>query len=160
MDTSYRPAGYSTLSPLLVVSPAREAIEFYATVFGAHVVTRMEGPDGGVWHCELDLGTGRMTVMDPNAVFGAVANDPTSDNAAFSLAIYVPDVDATLALAEQHGARVREKADDFAVTGDRFASIQDPYGVRWTLMTRTTPRTDEEVQQNLDAWVESMRSES
>ncbi|MDD9207758.1 VOC family protein [Georgenia sp. 10Sc9-8] len=160
MDTPYRPAGYTTLSPLVVVSPARAAIDFYTAVFGARVVTRMDGPDGAVWHCELDLGTGRMTVMDPNPTLHAVANDSSTDNATFSLAIYVPDVDATLAQARDRGARVREEADDFAVTGDRFASIQDPFGVRWTIMTRTSSRSDEEVQRNLDAWLASMSTDS
>jgi PhnB protein len=156
MDTGYRPDGYTALSPLVVVSPAREAIEFYVAVLGARVVSRMDGPDGSVWHCELDLGAGRMTVMDPNPQFSAVANDPSSDDASFSLAVYVPDVDATLATARELGARVREEAADFDVTGDRFASIQDPFGVRWTLMTRVAARTDDEVQANLDAWAASM----
>ncbi|MCM3659523.1 VOC family protein [Georgenia satyanarayanai] len=150
--STHLPEGYTSLSPLVVVSPASEAVDFYCAVLGARVVTRMDGPDGSVWHCELDLGHGRMTVMDPNPQLHAVANDPRSDDARFSLAVYVPDVDAALALARAHGARVREEAADFAVTGDRYASVQDPYGVRWTLMTRVERRTDEEVQQGLDAW--------
>lgn len=156
MVTSYKPTGYTTLTPLLVVSPAARAVEFYTDVFGARVVSRMDGPDGLVWHCELDLGDGRLQVMDANSQFHAVANDPTSDDARFSIAAYVPDVDATLARARDLGARVREDAADFEVTGDRFASIQDPFGVRWTLMCRRVERSDEEIQQNLDAWAASI----
>ncbi|PYG01733.1 Uncharacterized conserved protein PhnB, glyoxalase superfamily [Georgenia satyanarayanai] len=154
--STHLPEGYTSLSPLVVVSPAREAVDFYRAVLGARVVTRMDGPDGSVWHCELDLGHGRMTVMDPNPQFHAVASDPGSDDASFSIAVYVPDVDSTLAAARERGARVREEAADFAVTGDRYASIQDPYGVRWTLMTRVEHRTDAEVQQGLDAWRASL----
>lgn len=154
--STHRPEGYTSLSPLVVVSPAGEAVDFYCAVLGARVVTRMDGPDGSVWHCELDLGHGRMTVMDPNPQFHAVPNDPGSDDARFSIAVYVPDVDATLALARARGARVREEAADFAVTGDRFASVQDPYGVRWTLMTRVEHRTDAQVQEGLDAWRASL----
>ena len=152
----YRPEGYSTLTPLLVVEPAAEAIDFYTDLLGARVVSRMDGPDGRVWHCELEVEQGRLQVMDPNDQFHVVANDPTSDEVRFSLAVYVPDVDATLDRARERGARVREEAADFEVTGDRFASMQDPYGVRWTIMTRTAPRTDEQVQQALDAWAASM----
>ncbi|WP_141817432.1 VOC family protein [Ornithinimicrobium humiphilum] len=155
-SATYRPAGYTSLTPLVVVSPAAEAVAFYEDVLGARVVTRMDGPDGRVWHCELELADGRLQLMDPNDQFSAVAGDPASDDARFSIAVYVPDVDATLARARERGARVREEAADFEVTGDRFASVQDPYGVRWTLMTRTAPRTDEEVQQALDAWAASM----
>ena len=66
------------------------------------------------------------------------------------------DVDATLAAARERGARVREEAADFEVTGDRFASIQDPFGVRWTIMTRVQERTDAQIQEGLDAWAASM----
>jgi len=158
MNADYMPDGYTSLNPLVVVSPAAEAIDFYCAVLGARVVTRMDGPDGSVWHCELDLGTGRMTVMDPNPQFHTVASDPSTDEVSFSIAVYVPDVDATLAAARQRGARVREEAADFDVTGDRFASIQDPFGVRWTLMTRVQPRTDAQVQEGLDAWAASLQT--
>jgi PhnB protein len=138
------------------VSPARRAIDFYTEVFGARVTTRMDGPDGSVWHAEMDLGAGRLQLMDPNEQFNVVANDASSDQVTFSLAVYVPDVDATVARAGGLGARVREETSDFEVTGDRFASIQDPFGVRWTIMTRTASRTDAEIQQGLDAWADSM----
>lgn len=156
MDTAYRPDGFTTITPLLVVSPARRAIDFYADVFGARVTTRMDGPDGSVWHAELDFGAGRLQLMDPNEQFSVVASDPSHDHVAFSLAVYVPDVDATLARASQLGARVREETSDFEVTGDRFTSVQDPFGVRWSIMTRTVARSDTEIQQGLDAWADSM----
>lgn len=156
MSTHYLPDGFTTLSPLIVVSPASAAIDFYTDVFGARVTSRMDGPDGSVWHCELDFGRGRMTVMDPNPEFATVANDATTDDAAFSLAVYVADVDGVLQAARGRGARVREEPVDFEVTGDRFASIQDPFGVRWTIMTRVQERTDAQIQEGLDAWAASM----
>lgn len=154
--TSYRPEGFTAITPMIAVSPAAEAIEFYAAVFGARVTTRMNGPDGSVWHAELDFGAGRLQVMDPNDQWHMVGQDPSSDDVRYSLAVYVPDVDATVAKATERGARVREAIGDFAVTGDRFGSIQDPFGVRWTVMTRTVPTSDEQVQKNLDAWLATM----
>jgi PhnB protein len=156
MTTDYRPQGYTSLTPMIAVSPAAEAIEFYRDVFGARVTTRMDGPDGSVWHAELDLGTGRLQVMDPNDQWHMVGQDPSSDDVRYSLAVYVPDVDATVAKAAQRGARVREQVSDFQVTGDRFGSIQDPFGVRWSVLTRTVPTSDEQVQKNLDAWLATM----
>lgn len=153
----YRPEGFTTLTPLLVVSPAAEAVDFYVDVLGARVSSRMDGPDGRVWHCELQLEAGRLQLMDPHEQFHVVANDPSRDAVSFSVAVYVSDVDETLARARERGARVREEAADFEVTGDRFASVQDPYGVRWTIMARVASRSDEEVQQALDAWAVSMR---
>lgn len=156
MTSTYTPDGYTTLSPMLVVSPASEAIDLYTQVFGATVTSRMDGPDGSVLHAELQLPAGRLQVMDPGEQFHAVASDPTSDAVTFSLAIYVPDVDATVERARARGARVREEPADFEVTGDRFGSIQDPFGVRWTIMCRTEHRTDEQIQAALDAWGASL----
>lgn len=156
ITSGYRPDGYSTLTPMLVLEPAGTAIDFYQDVFGATVTSRMDGPDGTVLHAELQLPAGRLQVMSPGEQFHARASDPTTDEVVFSLAVYVPDVDATTALATERGARVREDPADFEVTGDRYASIQDPFGVRWTIMCRTEPRTDEQVQQALDEWASSM----
>jgi len=157
MSTRYQPDDYTTLTPFVVVSPAARAITFYEDVFGGTVTSRMDGPDGSVLHAELQVGDGRLQLMDPNEDYHSVANDPTSDESRFSIAIYVPDVDATVALARDRGARVREEPTDFEVTGDRFASIQDPFGVRWTIMCRTEHRTDEQVQRALDEWGASTR---
>lgn len=158
--TTFQPQGYTTLTPFVVVSPAAKALTFYEEVFGARTTTRMDGPDGTVLHAELQVGDGRLQLMDPNEQFHSVASDPTSDESRFSIAIYLPDVDATLALARERGARVREEAMDFEVTGDRFASIQDPFGVRWTLMCRTQTRSDAQVQAALDEWGASLQEES
>lgn len=160
MDTSFRPPGFTTLTPLVAAHPAVDAIRFYETVFGARTTTRMDGPDGAVWHAELELDAGRLQVMDPNPEFNVVGPDPTSDEVVFSLAIYVPDVDETLRQSVEAGATVREDAADFGVTGDRFASIRDPFGVRWTLLTRVEHRTDAQVQEGLDAWAASMTDPS
>lgn len=154
--TNYRPEGYSTLTPMIVVNDGAAAIAFYENVFGAKVVTRMTGPDSRIWHCELQLESGRLELMDANDTYRMVGLDPGNDAVPYSLAIYVSDCDAVVTRAEAAGARVREQLADFDVTGDRFASIRDPFGVRWTVMTRTVPRTDAEIQAGLDAMAESM----
>lgn len=156
MSSDFRPEGFTSLTPFVVVSPAREAVEFYRDVFDARVTSRVDGPDGTVMHAELDFGCGRLQLMDPAEQFHTVPNDPATDEARFSIGVYVPDVDAVTGRARQRGARVREEPTDFDITGDRFSSVQDPYGVRWSIMTRTTHRTDEEIQARLDAWVSSM----
>lgn len=156
MTTSYRPRGFSTLTPLVVVSQAAAAIDFYTDVFGAHVTNRMEGPDGSVLHAELDLGDGRLQMMDAHEQFHTVASDPGTDTVCFRLAIYVPDTDAVTARATARGATLREEPADFEVTGARFASVQDPFGVRWTIMTRVSERTDAQIQAALDEWGASM----
>lgn len=156
--TNYRPDGYSSLTPMLVVTDAAAAISFYESVFGARQVSRMDGPGGGVLHAELELEAGRFQLMDANETYHMVALDPTDDNVPYSVAIYVPDCDAVTAKAEELGATIREPAADFDVTGDRFSSIRDPFGVRWTVMTRSVNKTDAEIQAGLDDWLHTMEA--
>jgi PhnB protein len=120
-------------------------------VFGATVVGRMDGPDGTVLHAELDLGDGRLQFSDPNEAYGLVAPAHEGDTVSGSTCIYVPDVDAVFEKAVERGATVREKPATF-VTGDRFASIYDPFGHRWAVMTRVEEVTPEESERRLAEW--------
>jgi PhnB protein len=149
--THGKPEGYTTLTPFLVCSPAAEAITFYADVFGAALVSRMDGPGGTVMHAELDLGDGRLQLSDPNEQFGLVVPDRSGDAVSGSICIYAPDVDAVFARAVERGATVREKPDTF-VTGDRFASIYDPFGHRWAIMTKVEDVPPEEQERRLAEW--------
>jgi PhnB protein len=149
--TDGRPEGYTTLTPFLVCSPAAEAIAFYKAVFGATVVSRMDGPDGSVLHAELDLGLGRLQLSDPNDEYGLVAPARDGDHVSGSTCIYVADVDAVFAAAVERGATVREKPSTF-VTGDRFASIYDPFGHRWAVMTKIEEVSPEETERRLAEW--------
>ena len=149
--TNGRPDGYTTLTPFLVCSPAAEAIAFYEAVFGASVVSRMDGPDGSVMHAELDLGLGRLQLSDPNAEYGLVAPCRDGDEVSGSTCIYVADVDVVFEKAVEHGATVREEPSTF-VTGDRFASIYDPFGHRWAVMTKVEDVSPEEAERRLAEW--------
>jgi PhnB protein len=152
--TDGRPDGYTTLTPFLVCSPAAEAIRFYEEVFGATVVSRMDGPGGTVAHAELDLGTGRLQLSDPQDEYGLVAPNRDGDRVSGSTCIYVADVDAVFEKALARGATVREKPATF-VTGDRFASIYDPFGHRWAVMTRVEDVSPEEAERRLADWAAS-----
>ena len=59
--------------------------------------------------------------------------------------------DALVARAQRAGATVREPLSTF-VSGDRFASIRDPYGVRWSVMTRVEDLSEEESTQRVADW--------
>lgn len=149
--TDGKPEGYTTLTPFLVCAPAAEAIAFYTEVFGAEVVSRMDGPGGTVMHAELQFAEGRLQLGDPQEQFGLVAPARDGDAVSGSTCIYVPDVDAVFARAVEHGATVREKPDTF-VTGDRFASVIDPFGHRWAVMTKVEDVSPEEQERRLAEW--------
>ncbi|MNR52615.1 Glyoxalase-like domain protein [compost metagenome] len=72
----------------------------------------------------------------------------------YSLGIYVPDVDDTYSLAVANGATVREQPANF-VSGDRYCSILDPFGIRWSIMTRIEDIPEEESYRRVAEWSKS-----
>ena len=153
--THGRANGFSTLTPFLAVSPARDAIAFYCDVFGATLIDTTEFA-GVVAHADLDFGLGRLQLGEPSPDYHLAAQSD-SDDACFSIALYCPDVDAVAEKAVAAGATLREPATDFA-SGDRFASIRDPFGVRWTILTRLEDLSDEESAARVAAWAASFGS--
>jgi uncharacterized glyoxalase superfamily protein PhnB len=144
------PHGSTSITPHIVVSPAASAIDFYVSVFGARVLdtTRFPGSDL-VAHADLDFGTGRLTLSDPLGSYGLHAAN--REHTTYSLALYVTDVDGVLEASVTAGAHVREPAMTF-VSGDRFASIVDPVGVRWSIMTRVEDLSPEESRRRVEEW--------
>lgn len=146
------PAGYTSLTPFLVVSDGAGAIDFYTSVFGAQLTARTDAPDGTVAHAELDFGNGRLQLGDANPAYSLVAATGGEGPVTHSICLYCEDVDAVVARARAAGATVREEVSTF-VTGDRFGSILDPFGQRWAIMTRVEDVSDEEAQRRVDAWM-------
>ncbi|MFP5072265.1 VOC family protein [Pseudonocardia nantongensis] len=148
--TDGRPNVSTSLTPHLVTSPAREAIALYSAAFGARVasITEMGGLIG---HAELELPAGRFTVSDAMPGYGLIAAEPGEHPVSMSLAVYVADVDAAVAALAEAGATIREPVTTF-VSGDRFASVVDPYGVRWAIMTRVEDLSPEESERRVAEW--------
>jgi uncharacterized glyoxalase superfamily protein PhnB len=133
--TGRAPAWPPTLTPYLVVSDARAALDWYTQVFGA----RLRGEphvdaDGTVGHMEVDLGDAVLMFAEASDLYPDVPvrapDAPTTFS--HSLHLEVPKVDETVVLARRHGAVVeREPADQ---PYGRSAVIVDPFGHRWLLL--------------------------
>ncbi len=147
--TNGTPHGMTSLTPFIAIPDARAAIEFYRDVFGARVVDVTE-LGGVVAHADLDFGNGHLQLGEPSPDYALVA-PPAGDNDCYSLGLYCPDIDATVARAEAAGATVREAPTTF-VSGDRFASIRDPFGVRWSVMTRVEDLSEKESAARVAQW--------
>jgi PhnB protein len=156
--TDGTPRGFTSLTPFIAVVDAAAALDFYTRTFGAALVDRtdMPGPDGTpvVVHATLDLGNGRLQLGEVNPDFHLVA-PPAGDDDCYSLGLYVPDVDDVVARAVAAGATVREPVSTF-VSGDRYGSIRDPFGVRWSVMTRVEDLSEEQSSARVAEWAESM----
>lgn len=148
-STNGVPHGYSSLTPFLVLSDAHAALDFYTVVFGARI-TDITEINGVVVHAELEFATGRLQLGEPNPTYHLLAA-PEAETDCYSLGYYCPDVDAIVERAVAAGATIREPITTF-VSGDRFASLRDPFGVRWSVMTRVEDISQEESSRRVAQW--------
>lgn len=151
------PRSASSITPFIAIPGALDAIGFYRDVFGARVVDVTE-MGGIVVHAVLDFGHGLLQLGEPAPDYHLVA-PPAGDDDCYSLGLYVPDVDAVVAAAEAAGATIREPIADF-VSGDRFASIRDPFGVRWSIMTRVEDLSESESARRVAEWAAAQETGS
>jgi PhnB protein len=148
------PEGYHTLTPYLAIDGAAEAIEYYTKVFGAKERGRMLAPDGKIGHAELELGDSMLMVSD---AFPQATTRPPRElgGTTASVFMYVEDVDAVVQRAVDAGATITmEVADQF--WGDRFGSIQDPFGHSWSIATHIEDVAPEEMTERAKAAMAAM----
>lgn len=142
------PPGSNTVNPFIMTDDASALIAFVTEVFGAVNVpeARTVDSDGLILHSELLIGDSMITISDrkPDWPF----------TPAFTR-VYVDDVPATLARAEQLGARIVTRPTEFF--GDVFSRFQDPQGNLWWVY-RHSPPTDTQDWVQLDAATDADKS--
>jgi PhnB protein len=148
------PEGYHSLQIYLAVEDAAKAIDFYKEAFGAEETIRMPGPDGKVAHAELQIGDSKLMLSDP---FPQSNVRPPSERggATASVFMYVDDVDATFAQAQQAGATVVSELEDM-FWGDRFGTVADPFGHVWAMATHKEDLSEEEMAERSKAAMAEM----
>lgn len=154
--TDGRPNSATSLTPFLAIRGARDALAFYRDVFGARIVDATEF-GGIVVHADLDFGCGLLQIGEPSPEYSLVPA-PEGDDDCYSIGLYVSAVDDVVARAVAAGATVREAPSTF-VSGDRFASIRDPFGVRWSIMTRVEDLSEEESAARVAEWAASFAAQ-
>jgi len=139
------PEGMHSLTPHLICNGAAAAIEFYKAAFGAVELIRVPGPGGKLMHASVRIGDSALMLVDEAPeweMFGPTA----LKGSPVTIHLYVKDVDATVAQAVAAGARVTMPVADM-FWGDRYGTLEDPFGHRWSVATHTQDLTPEELQQ-------------
>jgi PhnB protein len=143
------PDGYHTVTPYLAVEDAAAAIDYYKKVFGATERVRMDTPDGKIGHAELEIGDSLVMLAEALPQFSTRAPTDVGATTA-SIFLYVEDVDAVVKGAVDAGATVlMEVADQF--WGDRFGTVQDPFGHQWSVATHVEDVPPEEIEERAKA---------
>ena len=144
------PEGMTAVTPHLVVAGAAKAIDWYKQAFGATEEMRMPGPDGKlIMHACIRINGAPIFLVDEMPQWGAIG--PKSLNGSpVTIHLMVPDVDAVVARAVKAGATVTmEVADQF--WGDRYGTLEDPFGHKWSVGTHVRDVTPEEMAQAMKA---------
>jgi uncharacterized glyoxalase superfamily protein PhnB len=129
------PAWPPTLTPYIVVSDARRAMDWYVQVFGAQRRGELHvNADGTIGHAEVGIGDAVLMFAEASDLWPDVPVRAPDAPATFShtLHLEVDDVDGTTERALRSGASVeREPADQ---PYGRGSVIIDPFGHRWMLL--------------------------
>jgi PhnB protein len=141
MTVNFKPVGFHTITPFLLVKNASNLIDFMKQVFEAEEVERYSNEDGSIMHAVLQIGDSRVMLSDASEQFP----ERTS-----MLHLYLPDVDTVYQRALSTGATsLREPVDEFY--GDRSAGVLDSFGNQWWLATHVEDVSEEELQRRMEA---------
>jgi uncharacterized glyoxalase superfamily protein PhnB len=116
---AFKPPGWPSVIPRIVVPDPEQLVAFLTDVFGAHARSRPGAPT------ELRIGESLIIVSD-----GGGLRDPIC----VFLYVYVEDIDSTYARAIAAGAHSLEPPADMPY-GDRRAMIKDSFGNLWQIAT-------------------------
>ncbi len=123
---SYKPDGYPSVAPYLLVENAARSIEFLRRAFGGTEIQRVADPRGRIMHAEVRIDDSIIMLADKSPDWPAVEAH---------IYVYVADVDAAYRRAIEAGAApVQEpvKQDD----ADKRGGVKDAAGIYWWIATK------------------------
>jgi PhnB protein len=145
------PKGYHSITPVLVVKGAEQAIEFYKKAFGAKELNRTYMPGGNIiMHAEIQIGDSRIMLNDEFPEMNCKA-PPSVGGASTALYVYVKDVEKIFTQAADSGAKVTMPLMD-AFWGDRTGQLVDPFGHIWSFATHNRNLSQKEMQKAQQEW--------
>jgi PhnB protein len=126
MNSSYKPRGYTSVSPYLIVDGASNTIDLLVRVFGAAELRRFPDSAGKLMHAEVRIDDTVVMLAD-----GGEGWPPVPSH----VHVYVSDVDETYRRALETGATsVQEpvkKGDE-----DKRGGVKDSGGTTWWIATK------------------------
>jgi PhnB protein len=140
------PDGFHTITPHITVRDAHRALDFYKQAFGAEILHVMPGPGGKVMHAAFKIGDSIVMMNDEFPEMGGSLAPSASAGSGVMLHIYLDNVDAAFDRAVAAGASVKMPLMDM-FWGDRYGTLMDPFGHKWSLATHTRDMSPEEMQE-------------
>jgi PhnB protein len=123
----FKPDGYNSVSPYLVVKGAKRLIELLKTIFNAKELRKYENNDGSIMHAEVRIDDSVIMIGDSNDKYPAHKT---------ILHIYVSDVDKIYKKAIEAGCESVEEPKKRNGDPDRRGSFKDFSGNTWAIGTQ------------------------
>ncbi|MBA2114944.1 VOC family protein [Bremerella alba] len=124
--TQFKPDGYNSASPYLIVKSADATIEFLQQVFSGQPLRRINREDGSVMHAEVRLDDTVIMMGEPAEHWPAIGSH---------VHVYVPDVDATYQKALAVGGTAIMEPVQKSEDDDKRGGVLDPNGISWWIAT-------------------------
>jgi uncharacterized glyoxalase superfamily protein PhnB len=129
--------------PHLTCANANEAIEFYKQAFGAENVYVMPDKSGKVMHGAFTIGGAQVYVVDEFPDYNSFGPKHIGGTGV-TIHLQVPNVDQVYQRAVDAGCKVNMPLQDM-FWGDRYGSVEDPYGHKWSMATTVREVSPEEM---------------
>jgi PhnB protein len=127
MTASSKPAGYSAVSPYLVINGAQRVVDFLKQAFDATELRRYDMPDGSIMHVAVKIDDTVVMLADASEQYPAFPS---------WMHVYVPDVDAAYRRALAAGGVAVEEPKQRPGDPDRRGGVKDPGGNTWWVSTQ------------------------
>jgi PhnB protein len=132
MSTTFKPSGYSAVSPYFVVHDAPAFISLLKNIFAAEDLRRYDRPDGTIMHAELRIEDSVIMISEASSAF-------PSNN--LLMHVYVPDVHDTFQKALDAGCEAIENPVQKPGDPDIRGMFKDIAGNVWAVGTQVDTKT-------------------
>jgi PhnB protein len=131
MIKSYKPEGYNSVSPYLIVKGAQKMIDLLNKIFRVRELRRYNNPDGSIMHAELRVEDTVIMLADANEKFPPVNH---------LLHVYIQDVNNTFKKAIDAGCELVEAPAQKEGDPDRRGMFRDFAGNTWAVGTQVNEK--------------------
>jgi PhnB protein len=127
MNDKYKPKGYNSVSPYLIVNGAQRMIDLLKSIFNAKELRRYDGANGKIMHAEVQI--------DDSVIMLSDSTDAYPPNQHL-LHIYVANVDEIYAKALSYNCEPVEPPKQREGDPDRRGTFKDFQGNHWAIGTQ------------------------
>jgi uncharacterized glyoxalase superfamily protein PhnB len=128
---TFKPEGFHTVTPYIMVDAPQELIDFLKGAFFAKEIDRSVDPKSNeIANCILQIGDSCFMISQARGAFSSMKT---------SMYLFVDDVDEMHKRALEHGAKSEFEPQDMPYE-DRQSGIIDPSGNYWWISKRLTQK--------------------